>query len=103
MGGGAARRPLLFPPQLTESRVATSDQTLSAEPGGDVSVDIPPELQAEEQQLGIHGASPMQLARRRLRRDKVALGGGIVFILLIAVSRAAPLWAKHVADTTPEE
>jgi len=68
-----------------------------------VSVGIPDELTADERRLGLQGASPGQLARRRLRRDKVALAGGVVFLLLVGLSLAAPLWAKHVAHTTPEE
>ena len=78
------------------------DQAIAAEPGTEVSVGIPEELTAEEQQLGLQGLSPGQLARRRLRRDRIALVGGIVFLALVAFSLAAPLWAKHVAHTTPE-
>ena len=81
--------------------MAARDQ-FAAEPGTEVSVDIPEELTAEERRAGLHGASPAQLARRRLRRDKIALAGGVVFLLLVGVCLAAPLWAKHVAHTTPE-
>ncbi len=52
---------------------------------------------------GPAGASPLRLAARRLRRDKTALAFGSIFILLVAVCIAAPLWANHVAHTTPEE
>ena len=45
----------------------------------------------------------MRLAARRLRRDKTALAFGFLFILLVAACLAAPLWAEHVAHTTPEE
>jgi peptide/nickel transport system permease protein len=38
---------------------------------------------------------------RRLRRNKIALGFGGLFVLIIAVSLAAPLWADHVAHTDP--
>jgi peptide/nickel transport system permease protein len=47
------------------------------------------------------GLSPWALARRRLKRNKVALAFGLLFVLLIGVALAAPLWANHVADTTP--
>ena len=82
--------------------MAVRDQAAAQEPGTEVSVGIPDELAAEEQRLGLTGASPGELARRRLRRDKIALAGGFVFVLLVAISIAAPLWAKHVAHTTPE-
>ena len=83
--------------------MAARDQAAAHEPGTEVSVGIPDELAAEERRLGLTGASPGQLARRRLRRDKIALAGGFVFVLLVALAIAAPLWAKHVAHTTPEE
>ena len=40
---------------------------------------------------------------RRLRRNKVALFFGLVFVLLVAVCLAAPLWANQVAKTGPNE
>src|SRR3712207_5244683 len=47
------------------------------------------------------GLSPWSLARRRLLRNKVALGFGVLFLLLVASALAAPLWANEVAKTTP--
>ena len=49
------------------------------------------------------GLGPWRLTSRRLRRDKGALAAGAVFVLLVAACLAAPLWANHVAETTPEE
>ncbi len=40
---------------------------------------------------------------RRLRRNKVALLFGALFVLLVAACAAAPLWADHVAHTGPIE
>jgi peptide/nickel transport system permease protein len=82
--------------------MAARDQ-LGGDAGSEASIGFPDELAAEEQRAGLQGASPGQLARRRLRRDKIAIAGGIVFLLLVAISLAAPLWAKHVAHTTPEK
>lgn len=48
------------------------------------------------------GLGPWQLTWRRLRRDKVALAAGVVFLLIVAACLAAPLWAEHIAETTPE-
>jgi peptide/nickel transport system permease protein len=47
------------------------------------------------------GLSPWALARRRLRRNKVALAFGVLFVLLVVVCLAAPIWASQIADTTP--
>jgi peptide/nickel transport system permease protein len=74
----------------TEARtdVALGDSREPAPPG------------AEGQPAGI---SPWRLAARRLRRNKTALAFGLLFLLLVAASLAAPLWADHVAQTTPTE
>ena len=45
------------------------------------------------------GLSPWALARRRLRRNKVALAFGALFVALVLSAIAAPLWAQ-VAGTT---
>ncbi|MDQ3572270.1 MAG: ABC transporter permease [Actinomycetota bacterium] len=43
------------------------------------------------------GAGPWQLAGRRLRRNKTALAFGALFIVLVGVCLAAPLYAEHIA------
>jgi peptide/nickel transport system permease protein len=57
------------------------------------------EQEAEREQ--VHGLGPWRLGLRRLRRNKVALAFGFLFILLVAACLAAPLWANNVADTGP--
>ena len=42
----------------------------------------------------VAGRSPWQIAWTRLKRDKVALGGGVVVILLVLVALFAPLIVK---------
>jgi peptide/nickel transport system permease protein len=49
------------------------------------------------------GLGPWRLGLRRLRRNKVALGSGCLFVVLVGVCVAAPLWADHVAHTGPNE
>jgi peptide/nickel transport system permease protein len=49
----------------------------------------------------VAGRSPWYLAYRRLRRNRVALGFGGVFVLIVLFALAAPLWANQVADTGP--
>jgi peptide/nickel transport system permease protein len=50
---------------------------------------------------GIEGRSPWYLAWRRLRRNRVALGFGALFCVIVAFCLAAPLWATQVAHTGP--
>jgi peptide/nickel transport system permease protein len=47
------------------------------------------------------GVAPWRMALRRLRRNKTALVFGALFIVLVAVCVAAPLYADHVAHTDP--
>jgi peptide/nickel transport system permease protein len=57
------------------------------------------EEEAEREQ--VHGVGPWRLGLRRLRRNKVALAFGLLFVILVLACLGAPLWAKHVAHTTP--
>jgi peptide/nickel transport system permease protein len=47
------------------------------------------------------GLSPWRLALRRLRRDRVALAFGVLFVVLVLCALAAPLWADAVAHSDP--
>ncbi len=47
------------------------------------------------------GRSPWYLAYRRLRRNRVALAFGGLFVAIVIFVLAAPLWAHDVAHTTP--
>jgi peptide/nickel transport system permease protein len=60
-------------------------------------------LDAEETGGDIAGRSPWALAGRRLVRNKLALAALTLFVLIVAVSFAAPLYSNHVADTDPFE
>jgi peptide/nickel transport system permease protein len=55
---------------------------------------------AREKQAGL---GPWRLGARRLRRNKTALAFGGLFIVIVLICLAAPLWANHVAHTTPFE
>jgi peptide/nickel transport system permease protein len=50
---------------------------------------------------GQAGVGPYQLALRRLRRNKTALAFGALFLLVVLLCLCAPLYAKHIAHTTP--
>jgi peptide/nickel transport system permease protein len=49
----------------------------------------------------MEGRSPWYLAYRRLRRNRVALAFGALFVLIVVFVLAAPLWADQVAHTGP--
>src|SRR5689334_3086215 len=66
------------------------------EPEAEVAV-----LDAEETGGEIVGRSPWALAGRRLVRNKLAMGALALFLLIVAVSIAAPLYARHIAHTDP--
>jgi peptide/nickel transport system permease protein len=63
----------------------------------------PAAFEEEARREGVHGVGPWKLGLRRLRRNKVALFFGFLFVLLVAACLAAPLWSEHVAHTGPDE
>jgi hypothetical protein len=60
-------------------------------------------FEEEARREGVHGLGPWKLGLRRLRRNKVALFFGALFVLLVAACVAAPLWADQLAHTGPNE
>jgi peptide/nickel transport system permease protein len=70
-------------------------------PGTEFSLDASDELAHDPAERP--GLGPWRLTARRLRRNRVALGFGVLFLVLVASCLAAPLWADRVAHTTPEE
>jgi peptide/nickel transport system permease protein len=47
------------------------------------------------------GIGPYALAWRRLKRNKTALAFGALFALVVIMCLLAPVYAKHIAHTTP--
>jgi peptide/nickel transport system permease protein len=47
------------------------------------------------------GIGPYALAWRRLRRNKAALAFGALFLIVVIACLLAPVYAKHIAHTTP--
>jgi peptide/nickel transport system permease protein len=47
------------------------------------------------------GTGPWRLAGRRLRRNKVALAFGALFVLLVLVALLAPVFSDRIAETGP--
>ena len=58
-------------------------------------------LAAGESPQEISGKSPWRLAGRRLVRNRIAMAALVLFLLIVAVSFAAPLYAHHLAHTDP--
>jgi peptide/nickel transport system permease protein len=58
---------------------------------------------AEDEGGPIEGKSPWLLAWRRLRRNHVALGFLLLFVLIVVACLLAGPYARHVAHTTPNE
>jgi len=76
---------------------------MATEPAIDQSLQAPAAWEEEAQREHAHGLGPWRLGLRRLRRNKVALLFGFLFLLLVAACFAAPLWSDHVAKTGPNE
>ena len=62
----------------------------------------PPTIEPSDAAIAPPATGPWKLAWRRLRRNRVALAFGVLFVLLVACALAAPLWAEQVANTTPD-
>jgi peptide/nickel transport system permease protein len=69
------------------AEVAALDHVEPATPGG-------PE---------VAGRSPWALAGRRLVRNRIAMGGLALFLLIVVVSFAAPIYADHIAHVNAFE
>src|SRR5688572_7948021 len=68
-----------------------------------VGLQGPAAWEEEARREHVQGMGPWRLGLRRLRRNKVALAFGFLFVLLVAACLAAPLWADKLAHTTPTE
>ena len=69
-------------------------------PGVPAALEPEAALGTSERQ-GEGGVGPYKLAARRLRRNKTALAFGAMFLIIVIACLCAPLYAKHVAHTTP--
>jgi peptide/nickel transport system permease protein len=67
----------------------------------DFALEGPAAIPAEHAGTPVAGLDPWRLALRRLKRNKTALAFGVLFVVLVGICLAAPLWADHVAHTDP--
>jgi peptide/nickel transport system permease protein len=71
-------------------------------PSPGVPASLEPEVPLGTSEIqGEGGVGPYQLALRRLRRNRTALVFGGIFLVIVVMCLCAPLYAKHVAHTTP--
>jgi peptide/nickel transport system permease protein len=61
----------------------------------------PGAFEDEARRQRVAGLGPWRLALRRLRRNRVALAFGALFLVVVALCLAAPIWANNFAHTTP--
>jgi len=76
---------------------------MATEPATETTLQGPAAWEAQADTERVHGLGPWKLGLRRLRRNKVALLFGLIFVLLVVSCAAAPLWADKVAKTTATE
>ena len=69
--------------------------------GSELSADLPPVAEATEAGAPA-GIGPYRLAWRRLRRNKVALFFGGLFIVLVILCLLAPVYASDIAHIGPD-
>ncbi len=74
---------------------------MATEPVTELSFGDPAALVAGDPRDRVAGLGPWQLALRRLKRNRVALAFGGLFVVIVLASIAAPLWADQVAHTDP--
>ena len=74
---------------------------MATEPATETTLRGPAAWEEEADRERVHGLGPWKLGLRRLRRNKVALLFGALFVFLVLSCVAAPLYADNVAKTTP--
>jgi peptide/nickel transport system permease protein len=74
---------------------------MATEPATETTLRGPAAWEQEAERERVHGLGPWKLGLRRLRRNKVALLFGLIFVLLVVACALAPVWADKVAKTTP--
>jgi peptide/nickel transport system permease protein len=72
---------------------------VATEPATEFALEGPAAFEEEAKRAKVAGLGPWRLAMRRLRRNKSALAFGALFLVIVAMCLAAPLWANHVAHT----
>jgi peptide/nickel transport system permease protein len=72
---------------------------VATEPATETTLQGPAAWEDEAEKAHVHGLGPWRLGLRRLKRNKVALFFGALFVVLVLACLAAPIWAHKVAKT----
>jgi peptide/nickel transport system permease protein len=72
---------------------------LATEPATETTLQGPAAWEAQAEKEHVHGLGPWRLGLRRLKRNRVALFFGALFVVLVLACLAAPIWADKVAKT----
>jgi peptide/nickel transport system permease protein len=72
---------------------------VATEPATETTLQGPAAWETQAEKERVHGLGPWKLGLRRLKRNKVALFFGALFIVLVLACLAAPIWADKVAKT----
>jgi peptide/nickel transport system permease protein len=72
---------------------------VATEPATETTLQGPAAWETEAEKERVHGLGPWKLGLRRLKRNKVALFFGALFIVLVLACALAPVWADKVAKT----
>ena len=72
---------------------------MATEPATETTLQGPAAWEDQAEKERVHGLGPWRLGLRRLKRNKVALFFGALFIVLVLSCLAAPIWADKVAKT----
>src|SRR4051794_10532255 len=93
------------PAQSGRGAGADSSATGIADPGTILGADAHADQIAVESTGGppVAGVGPYRLAARRLRRNKVALASGALFLVLVAMCLLAPVYAHRIAHIGPTD
>jgi peptide/nickel transport system permease protein len=73
---------------------------VATEPATETTLQGPAAWETQAEKERVHGLGPWKLGLRRLKRNKVALLFGGLFVVLVVACLAAPVWADKVAKTT---
>jgi peptide/nickel transport system permease protein len=74
---------------------------MATEPATEFALEGPPAVAGGPDRRSSAGMGPWRLAVRRLRRNRVAVAFGVLFMVLVLLCLAAPWFADHVAHTDP--
>ncbi|MDX6707244.1 MAG: peptide/nickel transport system permease protein [Solirubrobacteraceae bacterium] len=74
---------------------------MAIEPASELASAVPEAIIAEGGRTRVAGLAPWRIALRRLRRNRVALAFGALFLVIVAMCLAAPIYASQIAHTDP--